>query len=213
MARNSISEAENVNLNPVLNLVLVMIPLLLLSVVFMTISVIEVTMPQRSAGAAPNTGEPPKRLQLFISKQGFTLVKGVSSMPAIDGCASDGPTICLAHPEAELDVDRHNWFALYNMLFDIKSDPDWAMHEQIEIVADPSINFGVLIKAMDVSRYQLVPEADASIATKGKAMGSVMEMNSAVAVLTEVTNDEGAFVKAPLGMFPVVVLGLPTMTQ
>lgn len=202
--------APSLDLTPIMNMVLCLIPLMLLSVVFMTICVIDVTMPQRSAGAASSDGEPPKRLQLFISKQGFTIVEGMTTLSAVGDCASDGPTICLKNEKAELDVDKHDWRALYNELFRIKQKGEWSDHKQIDIVADPSVNYGVLVKAMDISRYQLVPRADFENASKGKEMKSDDELNDSLAVLHEETID-GEQKKVPLDMFPLVVLGLPTM--
>ncbi len=179
---------------------------MLLNVVFMTISVIDVTMPQRSAGIAQN-GEPPKRLQLFISKQGFTIVKGAMTLPAISGCPEGGPTICPNEPSASNETDKQNWLELYNTLVGIKQEPDWQDHETVEIVGDSSIEFGVLVKAMDIARYQRVPQSD-STALKGKALASKEELNESRIVMTEVTGG-----KTNLGMFPVVVLGLPTVAQ
>ncbi len=207
-----IEEAEGLNLTPIMNMVLVLIPLMLLNVVFMTITVIEVTMPQRAAGAAQNNGEPPKRLQLFISKQGFTIMEGTSIQVAKNGCPEGGPTICLSNPEAELDTDKHDWLSLYNALMEIKMKPDWQDHEQIEIVADSSVNFGVLVKAMDISRYQLVG-AGKDDAVKGEVFNSVGELNESRMVMADGMDENGNSVKMGLGMFPVVVLGLPTVTQ
>lgn len=211
--KHAIPEPDELNLTPIMNIVLVLIPLMLLSVVFMVITVIDVTMPQRSAGAAQNSGEPPKRLQVFVSKQGFTIVKTMESLPAIDGCPSDGPTICLADPEAELETDKHNWLALYNKLFEIKQDPEWASHDQVEIVADSAVTFAVLVRTMDVTRYQLVTKAEFDTATKGRILRDVAELNDSATVVAETQDANGNFAKTALGLFPVVILGLPTMTQ
>lgn len=213
MASKKIPEAEDLNLTPIMNCVLVLIPLMLLNVVFMTISVIEVTMPQRSAGAAQNNGEPPKRLQLFISKQGFTIVEGMSSLPAEGDCPAGGPTICPSNPDGAIDTDKQDWLGLYNKLIEIKQKPEWLDHDTIEIVADSSVKFSVLVKAMDIARYQLVPETEDSNAARGKQMSSLDELNSAKAVLADGQDDGGHNVKVSLGMFPVVVLGLPTVSQ
>lgn len=211
--KHVIPEPDELNLTPIMNIVLVLIPLMLLSVVFMVITVIDVTMPQRSAGAAQNNGEPPKRLQVFVSKQGFTIVKTMESLSAIEGCPSDGPTICLTNPEAEFETDRHNWLALYNKLFEIKQDPEWAAHEQVEIVADSTVTFAVLVRTMDVTRFQLVTKDEFETATKGRILRDVAELNDSSTVIAETQDASGNFAKTALGLFPVVILGLPTMTQ
>ena len=101
---------------------------------------------------------------------------------------------------------------LYNALMEIKMKPDWQDHEQIEIVADSSVNFGVLVKAMDISRYQLVG-AGKDDAVKGEVFNSVGELNESRMVMADGMDENGNSVKMGLGMFPVVVLGLPTVTQ
>ncbi len=208
-------ESNELSLVPILNLVLILIPLLLLSVVFLEITVINVTMPQRSAGAAPPSGEPPKRLQIMISREGFWVIKGDRALPPVPECTGRGGqqvTVCLLEPDAELEVEKYNWLALYNTLIELKADPQWAEHEQVELVAGPDIPFGVLVKAMDVTRYQLVaPDMDDAI--KGSSFTSVDEMNSAIAVRVEsIDPDSGVSAVRPLGLFPLVVLGLPTTT-
>lgn len=208
MAKKKIEDAPGLDLTPIMNMVLVLIPLMLLNVVFMEITIIDVTMPQRSAGAAMNNGEPPKSLQLFVSKQGFTIVENGVPMPAIENCAADGPTICLNDKDDELDVANYRWLALYNTLFDIKSKADWTDHETITIVADSAVNFGVLVKAMDVSRYQLVPKSEWGSATKGKRFENEAAFNDSTTVF--LTKDG---VKTPLSLFPLVVLGMPTVSQ
>ncbi len=210
MAKNKVPDAEDINLTPIMNMVLVLIPLMLLNVVFMTITLIEVTMPQRSAGAAMNNGDPPKRLQLFISKQGFTIVENGMPLNAIDGCAAGGPTVCApeSKKDAPLETDKQDWLSLYNELMKIKSKSDWATHEQIEIVADSAVNFGVLVKAMDIARFQLVPKSETE-ATKGKVLTSEEELNEARQVLIDGEDNT----KTQAALFPVVILGLPTVTQ
>lgn len=217
MAKKSvkIEEAEELSLTPIMNIVLVLIPLMLLSVVFMTIAVIEVTMPQRSAGSA-TSGEPPKRLQLYISQKGFTIVEGQATLPAIDECPKGGATICTKEgefdPEREAEADHYRWRELYNELLKIKLKPDWADHDQIEIIPDSSVSFGVLVKAMDISHNQRVPRSKFDTAIKGEELRTDEDLNESLAPLVDVTVN-GETGKAALGMFPVVVLGLPTLTN
>lgn len=210
-----IPEAEDLSLTPIMNIVLVLIPLMLLNVVFMTIAVINVTMPQRSAGAAQN-GEPPKRLQLFISQQGFTIVETSAALPAIEGCPAGGPTICTLKdeidPATEIETDRYDWLKLYNTLMEIKQKADWTDHDQIEIVPDQAVNFGVLVKAMDIARNQRVPRSEYETAIKGKLFTTKEELDTSLPPLVDSEEAEVGG-KMPLGMFPTVVLGLPTMTN
>lgn len=214
MARKKDSdEAPPLNLVPIMNLVLILIPLLLLSVVFLEITVINVTMPQRTLAAQQNPNqEPPQRLQLIISKEGFWLLKGDRPMPTIEACVGRGSqqvTVCLKNPDAQEMVDRFDWLSLYNLLMEMKADPHWSEHQQIEIVAGADINFGVLVKAMDVTRFQRVSASDPADAKSGKIFASIEEMNDSQVVIREITTDSGP-AREPLGLFPLVVLGLPS---
>lgn len=212
MAKKKVEAAGELSLTPIMNMVLVLIPLMLLNVVFMTINVIEVTMPQRSAGSA-SSGEPPKRLQLFISQQGFTIVENNVPLPARKDCTPGGPTVCSKEGEYEVETDRHDWLELYNALMEIKMKPDWTDHDQIEIVGDSAVNFGVLVKTMDIARYQRVPASEAENAIKGKPLLSLDELNASTAPLIDQQDENGNTAKMALGMFPVVVLGMPTVSQ
>jgi biopolymer transport protein ExbD len=206
MGKHKVPEATDLDLTPIMNMVMVLIPMMLLSVVFTAIHVIDVTMPQRSAGAAQNNGDPPKRLQLFISKQGFTIIDGMSPIPAIQGCPTGGPTICPNHPDEEIETNRHNWTELYNKLLEIKQQPDWNEHLQIEIVADSAINFGVLVKAMDISRYQLIPRDSESHGKGQKLDDNTIKYAKAV-------TKEGGSSEEYVDLFPIVILGMPTVSQ
>jgi biopolymer transport protein ExbD len=210
-ARRPEEATEDLNLVPIMNLVLILIPLLLLSVVFLEITVINVTMPQRSVGP-PKDGPLPQRLQLIISKEGFWLMNGDRPIPTIDVCQGRGSqqvTICLKNPDAQEPVDKYDWLSLYNLLMGLKADPHWSEHEQLEIVAGADITFGVLVKAMDATRYQRVPASDPVDAKAGKTFASIEDLNDSHVVMHEKRTDEG-MAREPLGLFPLVVLGLPT---
>lgn len=216
MAQKSKAEIkdEELNLVPIMNLVLILIPLLLLSVVFLEITVVNVTMPQKSLGPATSEGEPPQRLQVMVSKEGFWIVKDPSGKPEppIGACAARGPnsvTICLKdNSNVETPtVEAYNWLELYNYLQRLKRDPKWAAHETVEIVAGPAIPFGILVKTMDVTRYQRASTPDA---TSGMEFSSEDELNASQLVTIEAKDNESNLVRKGLGLFELVVLGVPT---
>ena len=210
MPRRVIQEENNdLNLVPIMNLVLILIPLLLLSIVFMEITVINVTMPQKSFGRPNADGEEPKRLQVIISKNGFFVMKGDQAMPPIPSCASKEVTICLADATAQEPVEKYDWLALYNLLMELKADDYWKDHEQIELVAGPDITYGVLVKAMDVSRYQRV-NSESADAVKGTPFSDLGVFWGSKIVRVEAKGEDDQIGLAPVGLFPLVVLGLPT---
>ena len=210
--KNREEEFEDLNLIPIMNLVLILIPLLLLSIVFLEISVVNVTMPQNSLGAPSNTDEePPKRLRLMVTKEGFWMIEGEIPMPPIDGC-SGAVTICLKEGVAAegSPLDKYNWLQLYNKLLELKNKPGWEDHLQVELVAGADVTFDVLVKAMDVARHQMRPEEEEG-AEKGQPLLSEEQFNGAKVVRVEGTDEETGetgLISKPL--FPLVVLGLPT---
>ncbi len=212
MARFAREEPNTeLDLTPIMNMVLVLIPLMLLSVVFITITVINVSMPQRSAGLSQNDGEPPLRLRLSISNEGFWVIAGEQQLEPIEKCKGKGEvTVCMLNEEAELPVERYDWMALYNELMKIKQRPEWADHAQIEINASADTPLAVIIKALDVSRFQLVPRADYETATKGKLITAQADFDEAQAVQVTVTDENGAQKKTSLDLFPLVILGMPS---
>lgn len=213
-------EAGELSLLPILNLVLILIPLLLLSVVFLEIAVISVSMAQKTMGPPPETEtEPPKRLQVWITKKGFIIMQGGGDMgpgerplPAIDECRDRGQnlTVCLKKGAESIDnpLDRYNWMELYNQLLKIKRDPKWKEHKTLEIVAGVDITFDILIKAMDAARYQRVKKGTED-AKQGEEFSDEESFNNSTMPRPEQEDEQGRTVRRPVDLFPQVVLGQP----
>jgi len=200
-------DVPDLDLVPIMNLVLIIIPLLLLSTVFMEVNLLDVTMPQRQMGGA-QSNEPPKRLQIMVSKEGFWVITGDMALPTIPAHSGRcNLSICLKAPDEKVLVARYDWMALYNTLMDIKAG-DYREHYTAEIAAEADIPFGVVIKAMDVARYQLVPKAEVDTADKGVQFDNEETFNEARPVKAEMTID-GQTGMAEVPLFPTVVLGLP----
>ncbi len=90
---------DGLNLAPIMNLVMILIPLLLLSVVFEQTGVINVSAPSMTLGTIPQEEitEPPLSLQIQVSTDGFTLNAEGNRLPPVEGCPTDsntGATVC-----------------------------------------------------------------------------------------------------------------------
>ncbi len=185
MARKKEAEmgVPELNLAPIMNMVVILIPLLLLSIVFLEVGVINITAPKLSVG--PATSEPPppddkKPLNLTVTVQtkGFTIAASEAVLQPRGGCPSPGPTICLAKQnvdvaakfqrareafaagnqvggEAEMKeaLDAFNWVELYNQLVRIKNE--YKEETIIKISADPDTPYSAIVRLMDVSRFRL----------------------------------------------------------
>lgn len=188
MARNKreLSDAvPELNLAPIMNMVVILIPLLLLSVVFLQVGVINITAPKLSIG--PSTDQPPPdeeplNLTLTIEDKGFRIAAKAAVLPAKGGCPAGGPTICLADENVETTekfvsaresfetgnsgagevaleqaMNAYNWRELYNELVRIKKQyPDESV---INITAEPDMPYAMVVRSMDVARFKLAKES------------------------------------------------------
>ncbi len=142
-------EEAELNLVPFMNMVVILIPLLLLSVVFLKIGVINITAPNLGPVKQPKETEKEKDkkkldLTVTVGENGFYVAARDAREPPIDGCPDGGPTICLqedknvgdlidgarsdfqngnedAGQQKIRDVENaYNWRGLYNKLMEIK---------------------------------------------------------------------------------------------
>lgn len=179
--REDISVETDLNLAPIMNMVVILIPLLLLSVVFLKVGVINITAPKLSMGPpsdAPPPDEEPLNLTVAVSSKGFRLAATGAVLPEMAGCPVPGPTICLEDQSvdvaAKLDKARrafasdqnvqgqeelasamaaYNWPELYNQLVRIKGQ--YKDETIINISADPDIPYAFIVRVMDVARFKL----------------------------------------------------------
>lgn len=182
--RENNSVEQELNLAPIMNMVVILIPLLLLSVVFLQVGVINITAPKLSIGPpsdAPPPDEEPLNLTVAISPKGFRIAATGANLPEMPGCPVPGPTVCLADPkvdvaqkfdearklmtsgsmqdgEARLDeaLAAFNWKELYNQFIRIKKQyPDESI---VNVTADPDVPYAAIVRVMDVARFQLEKE-------------------------------------------------------
>lgn len=180
-------EEQELDLAPIMNMVVILIPLLLLSVVFVQVAVINITAPKLSMG--PQTDTPPEEdkkplnLTVTIAPNGFRIGAEGGNLAPISGCPAEGPTICLrgdksvdvgakfaearkqvaggdlkaAGDAIEQGLEAFNWLALYNELSKLKAK--FPEETVMNVSADPDIPFGAIVRLMDVARYQLEKES------------------------------------------------------
>ena len=156
------------NVTPVMNLIIILIPALLMSAEFVQLAVINVSAPQIGSGPPPEDKEdeeekPKLNLSLTITAQGFTVAGSGAVLPSEGGDAG-GPTV----PKKGEEFDYE---ALTKKLVAIKDKfPD---ETQVTVQGEDAIEYKVLIKVMDASRQsadgkQLFPDV---ILAAGMASG------------------------------------------
>lgn len=170
------------NLAPIMNMVVILIPLLLLSVVFLQVGVINITAPKLSIGppseTPPEDDKEPLNLTVSVASKGFGIAASGGVLPEMPGCPVPGPTICLSDQkidvpakfqrsrelfdkgqsgqgEAEMKqaLNAYNWIELYNQLVKIKKE--YREETVIKIAADPNVPYSAIVRVMDVSRFWL----------------------------------------------------------
>jgi biopolymer transport protein ExbD len=177
------NETDEVNLVPFMNMVVVLIPMLLLSVVFLKIGVINITSPELSVGEPSEPkkkkkDEKPLNLTVAVADNGLRIGATGAILPPEQGCPSDGPTLCLADDSIDVEskveqareqfekgnvtegkklfseaASAYDWMGLYNKLSEIKKE--YPDETVVKISANPDIPYDLIVTAMDTVRHKL----------------------------------------------------------
>ncbi len=147
--RNRPDEELEVNLTPIMNLMVVLIPLLLTSVQFIKLGIIELNLPPSIAGMGEpvimdkEPALPRLDLSISITRNGFT----ISSAMAI------------LRNEAGVSVpkkrdDSYDYEMLNQQLMLIKTGVEnrFADAKKVIIMAEPEIDYQTLVSTMDAAR-------------------------------------------------------------
>jgi len=174
-------EAKDLDLTPIMNMVVILIPLLLLSMVFLEVGVINITAPKLSVGPSTEVPEPedPKlNLTVAVGAKGFEIGATGAILPQKAGCPVPGPTICLSKQNVDVAakfqrsrelisagniaegevlmkeaLEAYNWVELYNSIARIKNE--YKDETVIKISADPDVPYAAIVRVMDVTRFRL----------------------------------------------------------
>ena len=174
--------SDELDLAPFMNMVVILIPMLLLSVVFIKIGVINITAPKLSVGPPseeqPEKDEEPLNLTIAVNNKGFRIAAKAATLPEMEGCPKPGPTICLEDQEVDVAakfqeakksfekgnetagtkalnqaMNAYNFRELYNKLVKIKKE--YPEETIVNMSADADIPYAMLVRVMDVTRYKL----------------------------------------------------------
>jgi len=156
--RSAETEEIEINLTPIMNLMVVLIPLLLSSAQFIKIGVIDLNLPpavgaQGTATAAPKEVEKKLDLAITITDHGFFIS---SSLAILKGKDDNSPSIPM------LENGDYDFQELSNTLFELKKKAmgNFADTEKIVIQAEPEIRYQILVSTMDASRNIRVDDRD-----------------------------------------------------
>jgi hypothetical protein len=146
--KKRVEEPEDVNLVPIMNLVTILIPFLLMAIQFVSLAVIDSTLP---AIGPPSTETPddekPLNLSVIISDEGYTVAGAEAVLKAEEG--AEGPTIPCDEagcPNAS-SYDTKELRRILNLVKD-----EYPNDENMILVPESRITYEVLVVTMDASR-------------------------------------------------------------
>lgn len=144
-------ELEHTNITPMMNLMVVLIPLLLTSAEFVRLGVIELNLPPASAGPESEAlsqmpAESFQKLDLAvtITNEGFFIS---SALAVLSGNQTGEPTVPLNNGEYDFD-------ALSDKLYEIKQKAEGKFPdtEQIILMAELDVDYQTVVSTMDAAR-------------------------------------------------------------
>jgi biopolymer transport protein ExbD len=156
--RSTSPEKVDPNIFPMMNLMVVLIPLLLSTATAIKLGIIELNLPQ-AAGGPVATAEVPKEttrsldLTVSISDSGFYIS---TSMAILRGEDDRGPAIQLSSDGS------HDFEELSERLYEIKRRIVGSTNDTNKIIiqAEPNIDYQTLISTMDASRSVVIEERE-----------------------------------------------------
>ena len=156
LRRSSTSEEVEINLTPIMNLMVVLIPLLLSSAQFIKIGVIELNLPP-AVGAKGVATDAPKEIEkkldlaITVTDRGFFIS---SSLAILKGEQENSPSIPI------LENGEYNFNELSQTLLNLKKKAigKFSDTEKIVIQAEPEIKYQILISTMDAARNIVIED-------------------------------------------------------
>jgi biopolymer transport protein ExbD len=164
-----VEEVEDINLIPIMNLVLCLIPLVLFKTQLVKVGMINVSAPKVGPASSKKQEEDPDKkplgLTVALSKDGFILKAtgaDLSTILGLEGEAQQGVKIpkktdtFVEKNGDEVKETTFDYVTLYNKLLKLRQ-----MFEDDKLLtlnADPDMPFKYVIRTMDVIRYQLADD-------------------------------------------------------
>ena len=158
--KRMISEGEELNLVPIMNLVTILIPFLLMASSFVTLAVIDSTLPaigQPQQVEQDPDDKPPLMLSLMITNEGI-IVAGADAVLFPEGAPelAEGedrpPTIPCPGSSCD-ELESYDFEELTRILGQIKDEyPD---DENVILVPESRIPYEIIVQVMDHSREDI----------------------------------------------------------
>ncbi len=158
-------EFDEINIMPLMNIIMLLIPFLILSVEFFKFGVVNVSAPKLSTGEAsqsePNKEKKPRlNLTISVTRKGFIiLTKGAKISQGCDLNYKGEPKL----PTIPKIKDKYDYTALNKCLKKIKES--FPEEKQVIIMSEPKIKYETIIDVMDYSRCKDITKKDCMTTT------------------------------------------------
>lgn len=148
LRRKSADIDLELDIKPIMNLMVVLIPLLLAGTEFVKLSIIEINLPPQSQGGGGEQNpdreiEKQLNLSIVITKSGFTISSPSAILP---GESDEGPTVAIN------EDNSFNFEALKEKLIEVKkmiSKKSYKDKDSVIITASADIEYQVIIDVID----------------------------------------------------------------
>ncbi len=146
--------AEDLNLVPIMNLVTILIPFLLMAAEFVSLAVIDSTLPAIGAPTDPKDEEkeedkPPLNLSVILTNAGYTVAGSAAVLASANEDGEGGPTVPCKESGCPT-VDSYDIKELRRLLNEIKDE--YEDEENVILVPESKVPYEVLVKTMDATR-------------------------------------------------------------
>ncbi len=140
-------ETKDLNLIPIMNLFIVVIPMLLTIIVMTQMAMIEISLPTQAGAGDNQNGEDaadkPQAKLLVITPEGFEIFTP-------GGEDEDGIQLPILNPEATEAIQMYDFYRLDQEIAKIREDNESL--EAIGIMPDPRVTFETLLMTIDVAK-------------------------------------------------------------
>jgi biopolymer transport protein ExbD len=143
-------DLDHPNITPMMNLMVVLIPLLLTSAEFVRLGVIELNLPPAAVGPEgtdlmnmPVESQKKLDLTITITDQGFFISSAMAVLSGLGGT----PTIPLVNGDYDYDALSAKLYEIKQRALNRFSDAD-----HIILLAEPNVNYQTVVSTMDASR-------------------------------------------------------------
>lgn len=154
MGKKRVENAEELNLVPIMNLVTILIPFLLMAAEFVSLAVIDSTLPaiggDPSTEPTPEPEKKPLNLTVVITDAGYTVAGSAAVLSnRAEGADATGPTIPCREAGCPA-VTSYDMKELRSLLGKIKDE--FPEEENVILVPESRVEYEVIIATMDATR-------------------------------------------------------------